>query len=108
MLLLSGDSDPDLDPGSTVSPSSDPLADALISVLSVLELLPKLCHGGRNETAAPNKRHRSGFDSGASITASSELEGINAGGVARFGIHKWSRFGAALTPGWEAGTLLLF
>ena len=65
-LLSSSGNDSDPDPGSTASPSSDPLVGAPLFVLDVLDLLPKrplLCHGWRNENVDPNERLRSGFDS---------------------------------------------
>ena len=105
------DSDSDPDHGSMASPSSDPLADAPLFVLDVLDLLPKRslpCHGWRNENVDPNERRRSGFDSGVSTTASSDLEGVNAGGVVRFCIPKLNGFDTALVPGWEADSLRLF
>ena len=100
------DPDPDPDPDFRASPSSDPLF-----VLDALVVLPKrflLCHGWRNENVAPNERHCSGFDSGASIIASSDLEGVNAGGDICFGISKWNGFGTVLVQGWEAVELRLF
>ena len=104
------DSDPDPDPVSTASPFSDPLVDAPLFVLDVLDLLPKRslpCHGGRNENVAPNGRRCSGFDSGVSRTESCGLGGVNGGGVVRFGNPKWNGFDAALAPGWEAVALWL-
>ena len=108
------ESDPD--PDSTASPSSDPLVDAPLCVLDVLDVLDLLpirslpCHGGRNENVVPNERRCSGFNSGVSTTASSGLEGANAGGggVVRFGVPKWNGFEEALAPGWEAVALQLF
>ena len=85
--MLSGSRDRlrlDPDPGSTASPSPDPLVDA---PLFVRDALPQY-YGGRNENVAPNERRRSAFGSGASTTASSDSEGVNAGGVVRFGIPK--------------------
>ena len=104
-------SNPDPDPCSTDSPSSDPQIDTPFFVLDVLYLIPKVslpCHGWRNENVAPNERHRSGFDSGASIIASSDLEEVNAGGVVCFGISKWNGFDTVLAQGWEAVVLRLF
>ena len=100
------DSDPDR--GSTASPSSDPLVDAPLFVLDVLDLLPKRslpCHGWRNENVDPNERRRSGFYSGASTATSSGLEGVNAGVFVRFCIPKLDGFDMDLVPGWEAVAL---
>ena len=58
------DPDPDHDPGSMAPPSSEPLVDAPLFVIGVLDLLPKWslpCHGWRNENIAPNERCRAGF-----------------------------------------------
>ena len=102
------DSDPDLDPDSRASPSSDPPADAPLFVLDLLLKRSLPCHGWRNENVAPNERRRSGFGPGASTIASFDLEGANAGWVVCFGIPKWNAFDTALAPGWEAVVLRLF
>ena len=75
------------------------MVDAPLFVLDVLDPLPKRflpCHGWRNENVDPNERRRSGFDSGASTAASSDLEGVNAGGVVCFCIPKLKVFDTAL------------
>ena len=97
MLLLQAkatdsDSDPDPDPGSRAPLSSDLLVGAPLFVLDLLR------NGWRNENFALNERRRSGFDPGASTTESSDLEGVNAGGVFRFGVTKWNGFDMALAP----------
>ena len=89
-------SNPDPDRGPTDSPSSNPLVDAPLFVRDVLDVLPKRSlpyHGWRNENVAPNERRRADFDSGASTTASSDLEGVHA---VRFCIPKWNGFDMAL------------
>ena len=94
--------------GSTILRS---MVDAPLFVLDALDLLPKRClpcHGWRNENADPNERRPSGFDFGGSTIASSDLEGVNAGGVVRFCILKLNGFDTALVPGWEVVSLRLF